>query len=461
MRDLMFAFVWLALLPVSLVSASMGVLIWVWTALLSPNELLYGFMAGVPLNKMVALTTIACVFLSREKKEPYADGMLILMLLLGATATISWYGSIVSTPDGTDLYEKLLKEVVLAFTIAAVMTTRHRIHLLVLVVALSFGFIAVKEGLIFLLTAGGHKVIGTGSVGDNNSLATTLLMVIPLMFYLSRYSAVRYVRIGLLAALGLSVVTVVATFSRGGFVGLLVLAAFMVKNSRSKVGSVLLVVVSGVLIYTLAPESWFERLNTIGDASNDGSFMGRVMAWKISWLIAMDHPLFGGGMHAVQRMLVWSTYEPYLYLLDFIKTPPPDGYPHAAHSSYFEVLGDLGFVGLSIFLTLLLAAFWTCRRTYRMARQHPSLLWAADLARMMQISLVVYVVTTMALSMAYFEMFYILLAMISRTHRTVRLAVAAEAAEQSRTVGKPMRVGLPQPAFSRSAAPAASLAGRG
>ena len=137
-------------------------------------------------------------------------------------------------------------------------------------------------------------MIGTGSVGDNNSLATALLMTVPLIYYLARHSAVRAVRIGLLAALALALVTVVATYSRGGFVGLLVLGGFLVKNSRNKLGSLVLVVLAGTLTYAFAPESWFERLNTIGDASNDGSFMGRVVAWKISWLIAMDHPLFGG-----------------------------------------------------------------------------------------------------------------------------------------------------------------------
>lgn len=449
----MFAVVWAALLPACLMSAHVGVLLWVWVALLSPNELLSGFMAGVPFNKVVAIIALGLMCVSKEKKDFYRDSTVVVLILLGLAATVSWANSIVSTASTTDLYQKLLKEIVLAFVITSVMTTRHRIHLLVLIIALSLGFQAGKEGLISILTAGGHKILGNGALGDNNSLATALLMVIPLIYYLFRQSAVRVVRIGWLALLGLSVITVVMTFSRGGFLGLVVLSAFMIKNSKNKLAGFLMVAVAGVLIYSLAPASWFERLNTIEQADNDGSFMGRVVAWKISWLIAMDHPLFGGGMHAVQQLLVWDTYKPFLYQLDFVKTPPADVVAHAAHSIYFEVLGDLGFVGLTLFLAMLAIAFRNCQGIYRMSRGHASLAWAADLARMTQISLIVYLVTAAALSIAYFELIYIMIALMSRCRRTVQLTLAEEAitrAGQQDVAGKTLRPASARPAFAKA-----------
>jgi putative inorganic carbon (HCO3(-)) transporter len=428
MRDLSFAFAWMLLLPASLMSAYVGVLLWVWVALLSPNELLFGFMGSVPFNKIVVVTTVIGLFVSKEKKDLYLDATLGVLILFCVAATCSWVGSIVPSDDATDLYQKILKEIVLAFFITAVITTRGRLHLLILSIVIALGFIATKEGLISLLTAGGHLIIGTGSIGDNNSLATALLMIIPLIYYLIRYSVAKPVKIILASVLGLSVVTVIMTFSRGGFIGLVVLSLFLVKNSKNKIVSLVLVMFAGALIYTFAPEAWFSRLNTIETGNNDASFMGRVVAWKISWLIAMDHPLFGGGMHAVQRLLVWNTYKPFLYQLDFVTTPPADVVPHAAHSIYFEVLGDLGFVGLFLFVTMLGLGFWNCHRIYRMSRGNASLAWAADLARMMQISLIVYAVTAAALSLAYFELIYIMIALLSRCKRTVQLTLAAETA---------------------------------
>ena len=235
MRDAAFALVWLALLPLAFASAYIGVLLWIWVAMLSPNDQLYGFLAGVPFNKIVAVIALGLIVAGKGKRDLYLDGTGVLLVLFAVAATVSWYGGIVSVPNATDLYQKVLKELVLAFAAMAVFTTRRRIHLAILMVAIAFGFFAVTEGLIFLLTAGGHKVLGVPSVGDNNSLATALLMVIPMLAYLARQSAVRAVRIALWATLGLSVVTVVATYSRGGFVGLMVLGLFMVLNSRNKV----------------------------------------------------------------------------------------------------------------------------------------------------------------------------------------------------------------------------------
>jgi probable O-glycosylation ligase (exosortase A-associated) len=421
----MFACVWLLLLPLNLISASVGVLLWVWVALLSPHELLYGFMTALPYNRIVAVITIGLLFIGKERKDPYFEPTLFLLILFGLAATVSWSTSIVSNPTSDSLYEKLIKEIVLVFVITAAMTTRAHIDRLVLVVALSLGFFAVREGLIFLLTAGGHQIVGSGALGDNNGLAAALLMVIPLLSYLARHSVLRIVKIGMLLVLGLSVTTTVATYSRGGLIGLMVLAIFMVKNSRRKLSSLVMVIFAAGLLYVVAPDSWFSRINTINNASEDTSFMDRVMAWKMSLLIGMDNPLFGGGMHAVQDAYIWEMYKPYFSQVDFVDTPSPGDAPRAAHSIYFEVLGDLGFVGLALFLAILGRTLWNCRWLYRTCRDHAALGWAADLGRMLQISLAVYLATGALLSNGYYEQLYILIALVSRCRRTVQCTLVA------------------------------------
>jgi len=445
---------WMLLLPMIVMSAYVGVLLWIWVALMSPGEVLYGVMAGIPFNKIVAITTFLSLPFNMEKKDFYLDGFAIMLLLLGLLATISWYTAIVPGPDTDDFYQKLIKEIVLFLAITTVMMTRHRIHLVIIIIVLSIGFFSVKEGLIFALTAGGHKIMGSGAIGDNNALATAMLMIIPMLYYLYRYSALKLVRLGFMAALVLSVIATIGTYSRGGFVGMLVVGLFMLKNSRNKVATACLLVLSAALVYGLAPATWFARLDTINTATDDGSFMGRVVAWKMSVLIAMSHPLTGGGPHAVHRLLVWDTYRPLLYTLDFITTPPADIRPHAAHSIWFEVLGDLGFPGLVLFLAILAAAFWKCRNIARLTRNQPALAWAADLAHMLQISLAVYVATGSALSLGYFEMYYIILALLSRVDRTVRQTrdentQPAEPASATR----PAPTRLPQPAFAKIQSP--------
>ena len=450
MRDLAFAMVWVVLFPVALWSAHIGVLLWIWVALVSPNERLYGFMAGIPFNKLAAGLTLLVLFLNREKKKFYIDATVVLILLLALVGSASAYFAIIPSDDGADLYQKMIKEFLLAFLIMALMWSRHRIHMTVIVLCVAIGFTSVIEGLEYAATAGGHKIIGTGSIGDNNSIALAALLIVPPLFYLSRYSALRQMRIGFMAALCVSLITVVGTFSRGGVIGLLVLFVFFIINSKNKLPSIAMALVGAVVIWFFASDDWLTRVDSIKDASDNGSFMGRVIAWKISTMIAIDSPLFGGGFHAVQRYPTWWHYAPSLpNFMNFIKTPEPDEFPHAAHSIYFEVLGDLGFVGLVLFLLVLMVALYNCHWVARAAKRHPGLGWAGDLARMLQISIIVYMVSGAALSMAYFEGFWIIVALLSRLKKTVRETIASPVVlEPARSL--PAREAAKIPAYARA-----------
>src|SRR5258706_10100751 len=88
---------------------------------------------------------------------------------------------------------------------------------------------------------------------------------------------------------------------------------------------------------------------------------------------------------------------------------------HAAHSIYFQILGEHGFVGLALFLLLWILlwrdASWIIRRT----QGQDELRWASDLARMIQVSLIGYLVGGAFLSLAYYDVPYNLLIAIVLT----------------------------------------------
>src|SRR3546814_18270546 len=128
-----------------------------------------------------------------------------------------------------------------------------------------------------------------------------------------------------------------------------------------------------MFVINFAPENWFNRMSTIQQADKDGSFMGRVVAWKISTLLALDHPILGGGITAIQNEAMWSHYAARFGQLRFIPTPEPDDKPHAAHSVYFQHLADVGFVGLGLFLLFLFRAWRSCgKRTQTKEHRRPS-----------------------------------------------------------------------------------------
>ncbi|MBK7184325.1 MAG: O-antigen ligase family protein [Ignavibacteria bacterium] len=88
--------------------------------------------------------------------------------------------------------------------------------------------------------------------------------------------------------------------------------------------------------YTIfLPEQWFARMDTINEYQSDASAMGRINAWWMAWNLAKDQ-FFGGGFD-IYNLANFSRYAPV----------PND--VHVAHSIYFQILGEHGFVGLFLF----------------------------------------------------------------------------------------------------------------
>ena len=451
MRDLFLLTFWTIATPLSFMSPAAGVTFWIWDALLAPTELVYGFMGAIPTNKIVAIVTLIGLSLRQDKRDLYLDRVGYLLLALGVTATFSHLSSLTAIESESYIYQKVLKEIALAFALMFTITNRRWIVVCIIVLSASISFLGVKEGLISLLTAGGHKIIGSRAVGDNNQLALVLLSTVPMLMFLSKYFEKRWLRIGSLAVIALDLITVIMTFSRGGFIGLIVLALLYLKNTRNRLQSSLVLIVIGLSLAALAPEAWYTRVDTINDAADDGSFMGRVIAWKISFLIAEYNPFFGGGFHALQDWRVWETYSKFFGELSWVPTALPDFYPHAAHSIVFEVLGDLGFIGFFTYFLLFALSFLSLRSVKALCAEHSQLRWARDLASMLQMSLILYLICGLALSVAYVELIFVFFALSSRLRRTVLQAKAVLSLSVAGTLGMTksnkvlhpaMRVGL-------------------
>ena len=290
---------------------------------------------------------------------------------------------------------------------------RLQIHAMVIVICLGMGIHGSLEGLKYINSGGSHKVYAPASIGDNNYLAMATLMVMPLLVYLVRYSEALMIRIAFAGAFLTCLGGVVATSSRGGLVGLAVLAGFLVLHSRRKLLTLMAMLALVAAVLALTPAQWTERMDTIGAAQQDDSFMSRVSSWKLHTIMALERPLVGGGYSALENWAVFDIYKQKFHQLDGIFPSPEPTIAYAAHSVYFEALGDLGFPGLFLFLAILATGFRNVGRILRATRGDPSLLWAYDLAVLFRLGLVVFMVCGALLSAAYFELLYIMLTQVS------------------------------------------------
>lgn len=419
----------------ALFNAFAGYLVWGWAGLIAINYYTYGVAASLPWVQIFAILTLILLVLGKDEQrvrfEPnQTASLLILFGIHGFFCAVLAYPGL---ERNWELYGNVLKTTLFCLLMPILATNRSRIHALVVMIAIAISFHGVLDGLKFLLNAGDYRAQVIAKFGDNNDLGLVLLMALPLIYYLYEYSSHRLVRLGFMGAIPLTVLAIVSTNSRGALLGLVALSLWLVLISSKKIKGLLVVVVLGTMLLQLAPSSWTERMDTIKTAEEDGSFMGRVTAWKVSSAIAVEHPFFGGGFRAVQSHPVWDAFKDSPGLLGFVDTPALERSGVAAHSIWFEVLGDTGFIGFFLFVFLILNAFLTRREVWRLVRAGDGReKWAGDLADMLGGALLVYVVSGSLLSAAYFELPYLVYMLLETLKLYLRRLERTESVTRSK-----------------------------
>jgi len=391
MRDLFVALVVLGLLPTVLFQPWIGVMLWSWIGYMNPHRLAYGFAYDFPFAMLIALFTMAGLLISKEnKKIPWTRETIILVVFIFwmfITTIFAVYESLAWVQ-----FQKVVKIQVMTFITLMIMGSQKRIIYLVWIIVLSLGFYGVKGGIFTILTGGGFRVQGPYGtfIGGNNEIGLALIMIIPLMRFLQMQAKQWYMRHGMTAAMLLTFVAVLGTQSRGALLGVVAMTVFLIMKSRKKFLFLLLIVAAAPIAFNFMPQTWHDRMATIETYEEDQSAMGRIEAWTFAFKQALKRPLIGGG------------YEIFAGRTE-------------AHSIYFEILGEHGFIGLGLFLSLGFLTWFTGSWIAKETRKNENLRWCFDLATMLQVSLIGYAVSGAFLGLAYFDLFYHLIAMMVLT----------------------------------------------
>ncbi|MGH2550626.1 MAG: putative O-glycosylation ligase, exosortase A system-associated, partial [Thermomicrobiales bacterium] len=303
-------------------------------------------------------------------------------------------------------------------TLLALIVLYRRDHVIALiwVLATSIGFYAIKGGVFTIITLGEYRVWGPvdSFIEDNNAFGLATVMSIPLWAYLYTQSKQRpWIRFGILTAALLSAVSVAGSHSRGAIVAIIAMAMFLLLKTKRKMalGIVIAIAVAGAIEFM--PKHWEERISTITDPRAEASANSRLETWTMLWNLAVDRPLTGGGFEAYSKWI-------------FQKYNPTYDRTHAAHSIYFQVLGEHGFVALALFLFFWALVWRMCRQVATMSRGRPDDQWAYWLAQMVKVSIVAYLVGGAFQNLAYWDMPYYLFVAIAVTRCSLKTALAAE-----------------------------------
>jgi probable O-glycosylation ligase (exosortase A-associated) len=402
-RDVVLLLIFVGLVPVSLFRPWLGVLAWCWIAFFAPHMLTWGFARSIPVAMLVGGATLVGFMFTRDRKPlPRTVGVVLLVLfivhvtittVLAMNQELSW-----------GKWEWVMKSLLMTFVAMSLFQDRERLRWLYLVPALSIGFFGFKGGIWVLVTGGGERVFGPEGTffGDNNELGLALCMMLPLLVYLAREEPRPWLKRILRLVFGFSIVGILGTYSRGALVGLLAVAGLLVWRSPWRKTAIIVAVVLAVSIAPFMPDKWWGRMDTITDEKVDSSVQGRFNAWSTVLNLAADHPLFGGGFRVMADDYTWYRYFDGYSRGEFIKAWDP-------HSIYFDVLGEHGYIGLAIYLLIILATLVSLQQIRKRWRGHPEYGYLSNYADMSQLALCPFLVAGSFLSLAYFDLFFHLL----------------------------------------------------
>jgi len=375
-----------------------GVLGWTVLSIMNLHQYTWA-LSSMPVAAALAIATMIGLLVTRDRPNFQMSGEMAALLLFMLWVCITYVNSF--SPEGS--FEQLKKVMKIDLMILVALVALHsRKHILGLAWALagSIGFFGFKGGIFTILTGGAYRVWGpsTTYIEGNNELALALIVIIPMLRFLQLTITNRWGKHALTSVMVLSAAAAIGTHSRGALLAIAAMGLVLWWRSERKVLMGILLVSMAVAIVGLMPDFWFSRMESISDYEQDASAMGRINAWWMAWNVATSN-IFGGG---------FDIYNEAVFLL----YAPVPGDIHAAHSIYFQILGEHGFVGLFLFL-LIWGLVWRSAGKLRIqGRRQEQTLWLSHLGAMCQVSLAGYAVGGAFLSLAYFDLPYNLLVLV-------------------------------------------------
>lgn len=370
-----------------------GLMVWIVLSVLNPHRYTYGFAYQMPFAQAAAAVVFIGLLMTKdERRSPFnpSSNLLIALTLWMCITTIAAF-----FPEPSfGMLGRVIKINLMVVIAYALIVSEKQIKIMTWVLTLSIGVLSAKGGLFTILSGGSHRVWGPPSsfVEDNNSFALAAVMVVPLLFFLASEQTNKYIKRGLQAMAVLSVFSALGSQSRGALLALSAMTLFLVLKSKNKgwllVGLLALVPIALMFM----PDSWYSRMSTVQTYDSDSSAMGRINAWHMAFNLAADR-ITGGG-YAVANAYVFGLYAP-----DPLT-------PLTAHSIYFQMLGEHGWIGLALYLSFWIYTWSSCNWVIEKSKFIVEFGWVVNLARMLQVSMIAFAVGGAFLSLCYFDLPY-------------------------------------------------------
>jgi probable O-glycosylation ligase (exosortase A-associated) len=402
MRDILIIAIVMAGALASLRRPWIGIMLWTWLSIMNPHRYSWGLAYSAPLAAIAAASVMLGLLMTKDRESPFKASPVTWLVVFMVWMTISWLAGIDPATDYAQ-WKKVMKIDVMIVLSLMLLHNKQHIMALMWVCAGSLALLGIKGGLFTLKSGGNFHVWGPpGSfIEDNNEFALALVMTIPLLRFLQLQLQNKWARHGMTAAMVLCAAAALGSQSRGALLAISTMVFYFWWHGKNKFGVGVALLLIAIPLVMFMPDSWSTRMASIGTYEEDVSAMGRISAWWTAWNSAFHYP-FGVGFDAARPEL-FALYSPYPTSV------------HAAHSIYFQVLGNHGFVGLFLFMGIFVATWRSAGWLRSQKISTPNAKWCQELGTFCQVSLAGYAVGGAFLSLSYFDLPYDIMVMVVLT----------------------------------------------
>jgi O-antigen ligase len=267
------------------------------------------------------------------------------------------------------------------------------------------------------------------------------IAVIPLIVWLARHGTIfprsKLVTLFAVALVFACLLIPIGTQTRTGLLCIGVLCLLSLRSVKRPFLYIASIVLIGLVAVPFLPDSYTKRMSTIENHESDQSASTRVAVWKWTFDYAKDHPL-GGGFDAfrsnklrIETRDVASSGNTASVDVDYSVDQA-----RAYHSAYFEMLGEQGWPGLIIWLSmhgLGLVQLEGVRRKLRKSDDIGDISHLA-LANALQQGQLIYLVGALFIGIAYQPFIFMLIALQIGLVEQVRRRTAPKPRSATRTL---------------------------
>lgn len=366
---------------------------------IAPQEY-FPFLKPLYLAKIFAIfAALTYVFNTLGKGKPIfkLDTEIRLLLTIVVIAILSIPFSLWPGGSFNTLINLYLKVIIIFLLISSLLNSMSRIKTMLWFIMLYCTFIAVVAIKNFY-TGNFYESVriygaASGMAMNPNDLALTILVILPFSFSIFIISKKKIGKLFSLAYVLLGTIAIILTFSRAGFIGLLVAYGLcflkMVKRSGLKI--VVLTLVLLIIVFIIFPEGYTDRIASIFDSSKDstGSSIERRESTIKGFQVMLEHPILGVGL----GMNILALNEKGMYW-------------QMIHNVYLQIGSELGITALVIFIILfgkLIINMRVIQKDFKKSGKNENL---SLLAQATEISLIAFAVVAIFYPVAYHFYFY-------------------------------------------------------